>query len=215
MQDVMQELCVYFTNRDPLTTISDFAGIVTGIVAIAVTVWVFCSQKSQKRQEIFTKLSFELILNFIKPYSDTKKRLSTTLSQENPYEKAEDIISFLEKYPFSTCYSFWNKHKVEVYISYEQIKHIDAYNKVREIEFFIKEAKEYSEDVDYGLGVLKKAANYDHDITSYDCIRKLDAGKIKTLEHKLDYMERIVNNLITQLPELQIEKHLREIVNGK
>lgn len=207
----MQGLYTFFMNRDPLTTISDCAGIATGIIAIVATVWVFYSQKSQKRQEFFTKLSFELILNFIKPYSDTKKRLRSTLSQKDPNERAEDLVLFLEKYPFSTRYSFWDEHKVDIYISHEQLKYIDAYNKVLEIELFIKEAKRYSEEVDSAIKNFRDAANKKPKITTVECLRNLDKDSISALMDKLNHMETSVKCLIAQQPELHIEKHLHEI----
>ena len=207
----MQAFISFILNRDPLTTISDFAGISTGILAVIVTIWVFYSQKAMERQDIFTKISFELVLNFIKPFNDTKQRLRTALAQKDPDEKAEDLLNFLKKYPLSTHFTYWNEHKVDIYISFERSKHIDSYERMLEINIFIKDAIRFADSLDMAVKTLESAVNTNHDIKTIETFRNADNTTIEGLKQQLNHMETSVKFIISGQPELCIEKHLREI----
>ncbi len=207
----MQAFISFILNRDPLTTISDFAGISTGILAVIVTIWVFFSQKAMERQDIFTKISFELILNFIKPFNDTKQRLRAALAQKDPNEKAIDLLNFLKKYPLSTHFTYWNEHKVDIYISFERLKHTDSYERMFEINLFIKDAIRFADSLDMALKTLESAVDTNSNINTIETFRSADNDTIEGLKQQLNLMEISVNSLISRQPELCIEKHLREI----
>lgn len=230
----MHSLSLLFLGRDTLSTISDFSGIVTGTLAIVITFWIFRSQKAMDRRRHFTKLSFELILNFIQPYYDIKRSLEIALEKRDPYEKIKDLIKFLKEHPFSSNYSYWESHKVDIYISFEQLKCNDAYNKVLAIERFIKEAKRFTNRLNEAFSnydnlktrgsditVEASGAKGDGDKYSFEdlptraFINMIDNNIVDALQEQLSHMNTSIDNLIDRQPELCINKHLEEIQQQK